>query len=48
MFQRMPSTSKAKREFIEQKELWDVPFLFMLLCLSFGGEWFWRKKRGLA
>lgn len=33
---------------IEQKELWDVPFLFMLLCLSFGGEWFWRKKRGLA
>ena len=33
---------------IEQKELWDVPFLFMLLCLSFGGEWFWRKKKGLA
>jgi uncharacterized membrane protein len=34
--------------FIEQKELWDVPILFMLLCLSLGGEWFWRKRRGLA
>jgi uncharacterized membrane protein len=34
--------------FIEQKELWDVPFLFMLLCLSLGGEWFWRKRKGLA
>ena len=33
---------------IEQKELWDVPFLFMLLCMSFGGEWFWRKRKGLA
>jgi uncharacterized membrane protein len=34
--------------FIEQKELWDVPFLFMLLCLTLSGEWFWRKKKGLA
>ena len=34
--------------FIEQKELWDVPVLFMLLCLSLGGEWFWRKRKGLA
>ncbi len=34
--------------FTEQKELWDVPFLFMLLCLSLAGEWFWRKKLGLA
>ena len=34
--------------FIEQKELWDVPFLFMLLCMSFGAEWFWRKRKGLA
>jgi hypothetical protein len=33
---------------IEQKELWDVPFLFMLLCMSFGAEWFWRKRKGLA
>jgi len=34
--------------FIEQKELWDVPFLFLLLCLTLSGEWFWRKKKGLA
>jgi uncharacterized membrane protein len=34
--------------FVEQKELWDVPILFMLLCLSLAGEWFWRKKLGLA
>jgi len=34
--------------YIEQKELWDVPFLFMLLCMTFGAEWLWRKKRGLA
>src|SRR5262249_4099496 len=33
---------------VEQKELWDVPFFFMLLCLSFGAEWFWRKRKGLA
>jgi len=33
---------------VEQKELWDVPFLFMLLCMTFGAEWLWRKKKGLA
>jgi hypothetical protein len=39
---------EGETSFIEQKELWDVPFFFMLLCMSFAGEWFWRKKRGLA
>jgi uncharacterized membrane protein len=34
--------------FVEQKDLWDVPFLFMLLCMTFGAEWFWRKRKGLA
>ena len=34
--------------FVEQKELWDVPALFVLLCLTLAGEWFWRKKKGLA
>jgi hypothetical protein len=34
--------------FVEQKELWDVPLLFMLLTASFGAEWLWRKKVGLA
>jgi uncharacterized membrane protein len=39
---------EGETSFIEQKELWDVPFLFILLCLTLGGEWFWRKKKGLA
>jgi hypothetical protein len=39
---------EGKTSFVEQKELWDVPFLFMLLCLSLAAEWFWRKKLGLA
>jgi hypothetical protein len=34
--------------FVEQKELWDVPVLFLLLCMTLAGEWFWRKKKGLA
>jgi uncharacterized membrane protein len=39
---------EGETSFVEQKELWDVPFLFMLLCLLLAGEWFWRKKLGLA
>ncbi len=39
---------EGETSFVEQKELWDVPFLFMLLCMTLGGEWFWRKKKGLA
>ena len=39
---------EGETSFIEQRELWDVPFLFMLLCLTLAGEWFWRKKLGLA
>jgi hypothetical protein len=38
----------TETSYFEQKELWDVPFLFMLLCMTFAGEWFWRKKKGLA
>jgi len=34
--------------FVEQKELWDVPILFMMLVLLLSGEWLWRKKKGLA
>jgi hypothetical protein len=34
--------------FVEQKELWDIPILFMLLAALLGGEWLWRKKKGLA
>jgi len=39
---------EGESSFIEQKELWDVPALFMLLTLSLGGEWLLRKKKGLA
>ena len=39
---------EGETSFIEQKELWDVPLLFILLCMTLGGEWFWRKRRGLA
>ena len=38
----------GETSFVEQKELWDVPFLFMLLCVALAGEWFWRKRKGLA
>jgi len=34
--------------FVEQKELWDIPILFMLLTAFLGGEWLWRKRKGLA
>jgi hypothetical protein len=39
---------EGESSFVEQKELWDVPALFMLLTLSLGGEWLLRKKKGLA
>jgi len=39
---------EGESSFVEQKELWDVPLLFMMLCASLGGEWFLRKKKGLA
>ena len=39
---------EGESSFIEQRELWDVPILFMLLTLTLGGEWFWRKAKGLA
>ncbi len=39
---------EGESSIIEQRELWDVPLLFMLLCMTLAGEWFWRKKKGLA
>jgi uncharacterized membrane protein len=38
----------AENAFVEQKELWDVPILFMMLCALLAGEWVWRKTKGLA
>jgi hypothetical protein len=39
---------EGETSFTEQKELWDVPVLFMLLAVTLASEWFWRKKKGLA
>ncbi|HLQ76702.1 MAG TPA: hypothetical protein VK210_05075, partial [Terriglobia bacterium] len=39
---------EGESSFVEQKELWDVPALFMILCVSLGGEWLLRKMKGLA
>ncbi len=33
---------------IEEKELWDLPAVFLLLLLLAGAEWGWRRARGLA
>jgi hypothetical protein len=32
----------------EEKDLWDAPVLFLLLVLLLGGEWVYRRLRGLA
>jgi len=39
---------EGESSIVEQKELWDVPALFMMLCVALASEWFWRKKKGLA
>ncbi len=33
---------------VEERELWDMPFLFLLLVGLAGTEWAFRKKKGLA
>ncbi|MGH7576046.1 MAG: hypothetical protein ACREM1_13090, partial [Longimicrobiales bacterium] len=33
---------------IEERELWDMPVIFLLLVLLAGAEWIGRKRRGLA
>ena len=38
----------TETSFVEQKELWDVPILFMMLVVLLSGEWLWRKRKGLA
>ena len=32
----------------EERDLWDMPVLFFLLVALVGGEWFFRKRRGLV
>ena len=49
--ERLPDDAQyveGESSVIEQRELWDAPFLFMLLAATLGGEWFWRKAKGLA
>jgi hypothetical protein len=33
---------------VEEKELWDMPIILMLLLGLMGGEWMFRRSRGLA
>jgi uncharacterized membrane protein len=33
---------------IEEKDLWDMPFLFLLLVGALSAEWILRKRKGLA
>ncbi len=33
---------------IEEKDLWDMPVVFLLLIVLAGAEWGWRRARGLA
>lgn len=33
---------------VEEKDLWDMPALFLLLVLCAGGEWVYRRARGMA
>jgi hypothetical protein len=32
----------------EQRDLWDMPALFLLMVLLMGAEWWYRRSRGLA
>jgi hypothetical protein len=33
---------------VQEKELWDMPVILILMVGLAGGEWFWRRRRGLA
>ena len=33
---------------VQRLDLWDMPFLFLLLLSILGGEWLYRRRRGLA
>lgn len=39
---------KGSSSHLEEKELWDMPFLFLLLVGLISAEWILRKRRGLA
>jgi uncharacterized membrane protein len=33
---------------VEEKDLWDMPALFLLMVVFAGGEWIYRRARGMA
>jgi hypothetical protein len=33
---------------VEERDLWDMPIIFVALLGLVGGEWLFRRKRGLA
>jgi len=33
---------------VEHRDLWDMPVLLLLVLAFLGGEWAWRRRRGLA
>jgi hypothetical protein len=33
---------------VEERELWDMPAVLLLLIGLMGGEWLYRRTRGLA
>jgi hypothetical protein len=33
---------------LEQKDIWDMPIILMLLVILLGAEWFLRRRQGLA
>jgi hypothetical protein len=33
---------------VEERELWDMPVLLLMLLSLMGGEWMYRRQRGLA
>ncbi len=42
------SYSPSMASVVEEKELWDMPVLFLGILMSLSSEWLYRKYRGLA
>lgn len=40
--------SPAGSTVVKKNDLWDMPLLLFLILVSAGGEWLWRRRRGLA
>jgi len=42
------SVTGAGVTLVEERDLWDMPVLFLLMLLFMGAEWGYRRKRGLV